>query len=46
MGALYILGAVVLAIVVDNVVAGSSKIGTYDYHFTSGGVGAVFGTRS
>ena len=47
MGALYIIGAMVLAGIVSEVfaaAAGDGKVGNYDYHFASG-VGAVFGTR-
>lgn len=47
MGALYIIGAMVLAGIVKEgiaALAGNAKVGTYDYHFASG-VGAVFGTR-
>ena len=47
MGALYIIGAMVLAGIVKEVVAsmaGDGEVGTYDYHFADG-VGAVFGTR-
>jgi len=47
MGALYIIGAMVLAGLVKEAiaaVAGDGKVAEYDYHFASG-VGAVFGTR-
>ena len=47
MGALYIIGAMVLAGIVFEAVAaatGNGEVGMYDYHFATG-VGAVFGTR-
>lgn len=47
MGALYIIGAMVLAGIVTEIVAtvaGESEVGSYDYHYAMG-VGAVFGER-
>jgi hypothetical protein len=47
MGALYIIGALALAGIVEEVFAalsGNANVGNYDYHFATG-VGAVFGTR-
>ncbi len=47
MGALYIIGAMVVAGIVYEAVAaatGNGSVGNYDYHFAAG-VGAVFGTR-
>ena len=47
MGALYIIGAMVIAGLVSEVLAtatGNGKVGNYDYHFATG-VGAVFGNR-
>ena len=47
MGALYIIGAVVLAGIVKEAIAaltGNAEVGTYDYHVATG-VGAVFGAR-
>ena len=47
MGALYIIAAMVIAGVIDELIAaatGNAEVGNYDYHFASG-VGAVFGTR-
>lgn len=47
MGALYIIGAMIVAGIVKEAIAaitGDAKVGSYDYHFATG-VGAVFGTR-
>jgi hypothetical protein len=48
MGALYIIIAITLAGVVNELVsaiAGNGTVGEYDYHFAPG-VGAVFGASS
>ena len=47
MGALYIIGAMVIAGLVAELFAtatGNGNVGNYDYHFATG-VGAVFGNR-
>lgn len=47
MGALYIIGAMIIAGMFAELLAtatGNGSVGTYDYHFASG-VGAVFGNR-